>query len=192
MISELFYIHIKTYQVFNSQIFYHLNYTGVHLGLITKLIESDMFLSGFWDPPSCQSAPILFAFPTHFAPPLRWARSAADIKDLSETLPGLRNQSKSCVSRLHSQRADMVKPRWQTVSDRNWTWQSQCEFESVQNLQSFLSQKIERERSRYCIQTRRLAVWQGSVHTRRQGLMYCENRLQGTGFTKTCYMFNDV
>lgn len=45
------------------KIFYQSKSTGVHLGLIAKMIESDIFLSGFWDPPSCQSPSILFAFP---------------------------------------------------------------------------------------------------------------------------------
>ena len=60
---NLFILMLNTSRLQQRKMVSHLKSTGVHLGLITKLIESDIFLSGFWDPPSCQSAPILFAFP---------------------------------------------------------------------------------------------------------------------------------
>lgn len=41
-------------------------------------------------------------FPTHFTPPLRWTLSSSDIKDLSETLSGLKYQSESRTPRLRS------------------------------------------------------------------------------------------
>lgn len=47
MISELIYINVKYFTSTTVKIFYHSKSTGVHLGLITKLIESDIFLSGF-------------------------------------------------------------------------------------------------------------------------------------------------
>lgn len=52
-INHLVYLRVQTF---------HHRSTGVHLDLVTKLIKSDIFLSYFGDPRSCQSAPILFAF----------------------------------------------------------------------------------------------------------------------------------
>lgn len=52
-INHLVSLRVKTF---------HHQSTGVHLDLVTKLIKSDIFLSYFGDPRSCQSAPILFAF----------------------------------------------------------------------------------------------------------------------------------
>lgn len=47
LISQLVYINVKHLTSSTAKMVYHLKSTGVHLGLITKLIESDIFLSGF-------------------------------------------------------------------------------------------------------------------------------------------------
>lgn len=97
---KLLFIYTKrnTFKCF----FYHSESTGVRLGLVARLMESGSFLCCAWDPPGCQSALILFGFPTHFTPPLRWTLSPSDIKDLSETLSGLKYQSESRTPRLRS------------------------------------------------------------------------------------------
>lgn len=53
-------------------------------------------------------------FPTHLTPPLRSALSISDIKDLSETLSGLHNQSNNCMSA--QPHADVIKLQWQSVT----------------------------------------------------------------------------
>lgn len=73
-------------------------------------------------------------FPTYLTPPLRWALSISDIKDLSGKLSGLHNQSSNSMSA--QSHTDVMKLQWQSVT---WTWQLQCDFEFVLHLHLHLA-----------------------------------------------------
>lgn len=120
LISELDYINFKHLMSSTVETFYHLESGGVHLGLITKLIESDIFLSGFWDPPSCQSAPILFAFPLillllwdeHWAP----LTSKTCLKHSLAFRIKVRNACQGCTAMHWHGKAAMTASQWQKLN----------------------------------------------------------------------------
>lgn len=103
-----------------AKIFYQSKSTGAHLGLVTKLIESDIFVTGFWDPPSCQSHPILFAFPLilllvwdeHWAP----LTSKTCLKhSLAFRIKARTSRQSRTATRWHG-KAAMTESRWQKVN----------------------------------------------------------------------------
>lgn len=108
------------------KIFYHSKSTGVHLGLVTKLIESDIFLSGFWDPPSCQSAPILFAFPLILLllRDERWAplTSKTCLKHSLAFRIKVRAACQGCIAMHWHGKAAMTASQWQKLNMTITVW----------------------------------------------------------------------
>lgn len=123
------------------KIFYQSKSPGAHLDLITKLIESDIFLSGFWDPPSCQSDPILFAFPLillllwdeHWAP----LTSKTCLKHSLAFRIKVRTSCQNCTALCCHGKAAMTQSQWQKLNMKNLsidTAQTCCMVQVSQNV----------------------------------------------------------
>lgn len=149
LISELVYINVKHLTSSTLKIFYQSKSTGVHLGLITKMIESDIFLSGFWDPPSCQSASILFAFPLillllwdeHWVP----LTSKACLKHSLAFRIKVRTACQGCTAMKWYGKPAMTASQWQKLNMTITVWVFVLKCNKVYSIADF-SKKKEKEK----------------------------------------------